>query len=81
MATPNVCRQIEWFSRSTKLQDSIILSIHTHNDRGTELAAAELGILAGADRVEGTLFGNERTGNVDIINLAMNLYSQGIDLN
>ncbi|NLY19593.1 MAG: 2-isopropylmalate synthase [Clostridiaceae bacterium] len=81
MATPNVyADQIEWFSRNISCRDSIILSIHTHNDRGTGVAATELGILAGADRVEGTLFGNgERTGNVDIINLAMNLYSQGID--
>lgn len=81
MTTPNVyADQIEWFSRNISCRDSIILSLHTHNDRGTGVAASELGILAGADRVEGTLFGNgERTGNVDIINLAMNLYSQGID--
>lgn len=81
MTTPNVyADQIEWFSRHISCRDSIILSLHTHNDRGTGVAATELGILAGADRVEGTLFGNgERTGNVDIINLAMNLYSNGID--
>lgn len=81
MTTPNVyADQIEWFSRNISCRDSIILSLHTHNDRGTGVAASELGILAGADRVEGTLFGNgERTGNVDIVNLAMNLYSQGID--
>jgi 2-isopropylmalate synthase len=81
MTTPNVyADQIEWFSRKISCRDSIILSLHTHNDRGTGVAASELGIMAGADRVEGTLFGNgERTGNVDIINLAMNLYSQGIN--
>ncbi len=81
MATPNVyADQIEWFSRKISCRDSIIISLHTHNDRGTGVAASELGIMAGADRVEGTLFGNgERTGNVDIINLAMNLYSQGVD--
>lgn len=81
LTTPNVyADQIEWFSRNISCRDSIILSVHTHNDRGTGVAASELGILAGADRVEGTLFGNgERTGNVDIINLAMNLYSQGIN--
>ncbi len=81
MATPNVyADQIEWFCRHISCRDSVIISLHAHNDRGTGVAATELGVLAGADRVEGTLFGNgERTGNVDIINLAMNLYSQGID--
>jgi 2-isopropylmalate synthase len=71
---------IEWFGRTIQNRDSIILSLHPHNDRGTAVAAAELGVLAGADRVEGTLFGNgERTGNVDIVTLAMNLFSQGVD--
>ncbi len=81
MTTPNVyADQIEWFGRHISCRDSIILSVHTHNDRGTSVAATELALLAGADRVEGTIFGNgERTGNVDIINVAMNLYSQGID--
>ena len=81
MATPNVyADQIEWFSRNIKNRDSIILSLHPHNDRGTGVAAAELGVMAGADRIEGTLFGNgERTGNVDIITLALNMFTQGID--
>jgi len=81
MATPNVyADQIEWFDRKVRERDSIILSVHPHNDRGAAVAAAELAMLAGADRVEGTLFGNgERTGNVDIVTLALNLYSQGID--
>lgn len=81
MTTPNVyADQIEWFGRHISCRDSVILSVHTHNDRGTSVAATELALLAGADRVEGTIFGNgERTGNVDIINVAMNLYSQGID--
>jgi 2-isopropylmalate synthase len=81
MATPNVyADQIEWFSRHIKNRDRIVLSVHPHNDRGTAVAAAELAVMAGADRVEGTLFGNgERTGNVDIVTLALNLYSQGID--
>jgi 2-isopropylmalate synthase len=71
---------IEWFGRTIKNRDSIILSLHPHNDRGTAVAAAELAVLAGADRVEGTLFGNgERTGNVDVVTLAMNLFSQGVD--
>jgi 2-isopropylmalate synthase len=71
---------IEWFGRTIEDRDSIILSLHPHNDRGTAVAAAELAVLAGADRVEGTLFGNgERTGNVDVVTLAMNLFSQGID--
>jgi 2-isopropylmalate synthase len=81
MATPNVyADQIEWFLRHIKYRDSIVLSVHPHNDRGTAVAAAELAVMAGAERVEGTLFGNgERTGNVDIVTLALNLYSQGID--
>lgn len=81
MNTPNVyADQIEWMNRNFKNRDSIILSVHPHNDRGTGIAATELAILAGADRVEGTLFGNgERTGNVDILTIAYNLFSQGID--
>ena len=81
MATPNVyADQIEWFLRHIQHRDSIILSVHPHNDRGTAVAAAELAVMAGAERVEGTLFGNgERTGNVDIVTLALNLYSQGVD--
>jgi 2-isopropylmalate synthase len=80
MATPNIyADQIEWFGRHVAKRDSIVLSLHPHNDRGTAVAAAELGVMAGADRVEGTLFGNgERTGNVDIVTLALNLYSQGV---
>ncbi len=81
MSTPNIyADQIEYFLRKVKNRDSIILSLHPHNDRGTGVAAAELGVMAGADRVEGTLFGNgERTGNVDVVTLAMNLFSQGVD--
>ena len=81
MATPNVyADSIEWMHRHLEHRDSIILSLHPHNDRGTGVAAAELGYLAGADRIEGCLFGNgERTGNVDLVTLGMNLYSQGID--
>src|SRR3984957_12970611 len=80
-AMPNVfADQVEWMDRNMGYRDSIVLSVHPHNDRGTAVAAAELAILAGADRVEGCLFGNgERTGNVDIVTLAMNLYTQGID--
>ena len=80
-ATPNVyADQIEWMGRNFKNRDSIFLSVHPHNDRGTAVAAAELAMMAGADRVEGTLLGNgERTGNVDLITLALNLYTQGID--
>jgi 2-isopropylmalate synthase len=71
---------IEWFGRTVANRESIVLSLHPHNDRGTAVAAAELAVLAGADRVEGTLFGNgERTGNVDVVTLAMNLFSQGVD--
>ena len=81
MATPNVyADQIEWFGRHIRQRDSIVLSVHPHNDRGTAVAAAELAVMAGAERVEGTLFGNgERTGNVDIVTLALNMYTQGID--
>ncbi|MDC7234937.1 MAG: 2-isopropylmalate synthase [Spirochaetales bacterium] len=81
MHTPNVhADQIEWFCRNIKNRDSVLISLHTHNDRGTGVAAAELAVLAGADRVEGTLFGNgERTGNTDLITMALNMYSQGID--
>ncbi|NMG47683.1 2-isopropylmalate synthase [Azoarcus communis] len=80
VATPNVyADQIEWMHRNLARRDSVILSLHPHNDRGTGVAAAELGIMAGADRVEGCLFGNgERTGNVDIVTLALNLYTQGV---
>jgi 2-isopropylmalate synthase len=80
-ASPNVfADQVEWFCRKVQRRDSVLVSLHTHNDRGGAAAAAELGLLAGADRVEGTLLGNgERTGNMDIVTLAMNLYSQGID--
>jgi len=80
-AMPNVyADQIEWMDRNLGYRDSIVLSVHPHNDRGTAVAAAELAVLAGADRIEGCLFGNgERTGNVDLVTLAMNLYTQGID--
>ncbi|MCO6387705.1 2-isopropylmalate synthase [Aliihoeflea sp. 40Bstr573] len=81
MSTPNIhADQIEWMSRQLDRRDSIILSLHPHNDRGTGIAATELGLMAGADRVEGTLFGNgERTGNVDLVTLALNMYTQGVD--
>ncbi|HSJ99105.1 MAG TPA: 2-isopropylmalate synthase [Myxococcota bacterium] len=81
MATPNVyADQIEWFGRHLRGRDSVVLSVHPHNDRGTAVAAAELAVMAGAERVEGTLFGNgERTGNVDLVTLALNLYTQGVD--
>ena len=81
VASPNqYADQIEWMHRHFKERDKIILSLHPHNDRGTGVAAAELGIMAGADRIEGTLFGNgERTGNVDLITLGMNMVSQGVD--
>ncbi|MBZ5611538.1 MAG: 2-isopropylmalate synthase [Acidobacteriia bacterium] len=80
MSTPNIyADQIEWFGRNVRKRDSMILSVHPHNDRGTAVGATELALLAGADRVEGTLFGNgERTGNVDIVTLALNMYSQGL---
>src|SRR6185436_8693990 len=81
MATPNIyADQIEWMCRNLDSRDNIIVSLHPHNDRGTGIAATELGLMAGADRVEGTLFGNGgRTGNVDIVTLALNLFSQGVD--
>ena len=81
MSTPNIyADQIEWFCDHVKHREALIISLHTHNDRGCAVAAAELGVMAGADRVEGTLLGNgERTGNMDIMTMAMNLYSQGID--
>ena len=81
MSTPNTyADQIEYCCKNMRHRDSAIISLHPHNDRGTATAATELGIMAGADRVEGTLFGNgERTGNSDIMNLAMNMYSQGVD--
>lgn len=81
MTTPNVyADQIEWMNKHFKNRESIILSVHPHNDRGTGVASAELAMLAGADRVEGTLFGNgERTGNVDVLNIAYNMFSQGIN--
>ena len=81
MATPNVyADQIEWFIRNLKNRDCALISLHAHNDRGCAVAATELALMAGADRVEGTLFGNgERTGNVDILTLALNMFTQGID--
>ena len=81
MSTANIYGDmIEWMDRNLRDRDSIVLSLHPHNDRGTAVAAAEFGVMAGADRVEGTLFGNgERTGNVDLVTLALNLYSQGVD--
>ena len=83
MTTPNLyADQIEWFSKSIKNRECVTISLHPHNDRGTSVAACELGLLAGADRIEGTLFGNgERTGNLDIITTAMNMYSNGINPN
>ncbi len=80
-ATPNIyADQIEWFCRHVDRRDSVLVSLHTHNDRGTGVAATELGLMAGADRVEGCLFGNgERTGNVDLVTVALNLYTQGVD--
>ncbi len=81
MSTPNVhADQIEWMCRHLDNRETLIVSLHPHNDRGTAIAATELGLMAGADRVEGTLFGNgERTGNVDLVTLALNMYTQGID--
>ena len=81
MSTPNIyADQIEWMSNNFSERDRVILSLHPHNDRGTGVAATELGLMAGADRVEGTLFGNgERTGNVDIVTLGLNMFTQGID--
>ncbi|MGK5092238.1 2-isopropylmalate synthase [Deltaproteobacteria bacterium TL4] len=81
MSTPNIyADSIEWFSRNISCRDSVTISLHTHNDRGTGVAASELALMAGADRVEGTLFGNgERTGNLDITTMALNMFSQGVD--
>ena len=81
MATPNIyADQIEWMCRQLDHRENLIISLHPHNDRGTGIAATELGLMAGADRVEGTLFGNgERTGNVDVVTLALNMYTQGVD--
>ena len=81
MSTPNIhADQIEWMCRNIDRRDSVVISLHPHNDRGTGIAATELGLLAGADRVEGTLFGNgERTGNVDLVTLALNMMTQGVD--
>ncbi|MEH3099288.1 2-isopropylmalate synthase [Sphingomonas adhaesiva] len=80
-ATPNVyADQIEWFARHIRNRDAVVISLHTHNDRGTGVAAAELGMMAGADRVEGCLLGNgERTGNCDLVTVALNMYTQGVD--
>ena len=80
VSTPNIyADQIEWFCRHISRRDSVLVSLHTHNDRGTGVAATELGLMAGADRVEGCLFGNgERTGNVDLVNVALNMYTQGL---
>lgn len=80
-ATPNIyADQIEWFGRNIRSREAVVISLHTHNDRGTGVAATELGLLAGADRVEGCLFGNgERTGNVDLVTVALNMYTQGLN--
>ncbi|MBN8832391.1 MAG: 2-isopropylmalate synthase, partial [Sphingomonadales bacterium] len=80
-ATPNIyADQVEWFGRHISNRESVVISLHTHNDRGTGVAASELGLMAGADRVEGCLFGNgERTGNVDLVTLALNMYTQGVN--
>ncbi len=81
MATPNIyADQIEWFCRHVAHREGLIISVHPHNDRGTAVAAAELAMMAGAERLEGTLFGNgERTGNLDLVTVALNLYTQGVD--
>jgi 2-isopropylmalate synthase len=81
LSTPNLyADRIEWFDRNIGRRDAVILSVRTHNDRGTAIAAVELALLAGAERVEGNLFGNvERTGNVDLVTLALNMYTQGIN--
>ena len=83
MSTPNIhADQIEWMGNNFNERNRVILSLHPHNDRGTAIAATELGLMAGADRVEGTLFGNgERTGNVDLVTLGLNLFTQGVDPN
>ena len=80
-AMPHVfAGQVEYVDKNLKYRDGVVLSLHPHNDRGCGVATAEMGILAGADRIEGTLFGNgERTGNVDIVTLALNMFSQGVD--
>jgi len=80
MSTPNIfADQIEWMHRNIERRDGVVLSVHPHNDRGTAIAAAEFAVMAGADRIEGCLFGNgERTGNVDLVTLALNLYTQGV---
>ncbi len=81
MSTPNIyADQIEWFGRNVRNRESLVISLHPHNDRGTGVAAAELAVMAGAERIEGTLFGNgERTGNVDVVTLALNMFTQGVD--
>ena len=81
LASPNIyADQIEWMCRNLDQRENVLVSLHPHNDRGTGIAAAELGLMAGADRIEGTLFGNgERTGNVDIVSLALNQLTQGVD--
>ena len=81
MASPNTyADQIEWMCRNLDNRENVIVSLHPHNDRGTAVAATELGVMAGADRIEGTLFGNgERTGNVDLVTLALNMLTQGVD--
>ncbi|MFX8180027.1 2-isopropylmalate synthase, partial [Acinetobacter baumannii] len=80
-STPNIfADMIEWMHRHLERRDSLVLSVHPHNDRGTGTAAGEFALMAGADRIEGCLFGNaERTGNVDLVNIALNLYTQGVD--
>ena len=80
-AMPHVyASQIEYMSKNMKYRENVLISLHPHNDRGCGISDAEMGLLAGADRIEGTLFGNgERTGNVDIVTLALNMYSQGVD--
>ena len=81
MASPNIyADQIEWMCKNLQNRENLIVSLHPHNDRGTAVAATELGVMAGADRIEGTLFGNgERTGNVDLVTLALNMLTQGVD--
>merc|ERR1711991_1292459 len=81
MSSPNIyADQIEWMHRQFSNRDAVILSLHPHNDRGCAVAATELALMAGADRVEGTLFGNgERTGNVDLVTLGLNMFTQGVD--
>ena len=83
MSSPNIYGdQIEWMISNIQNRENICISLHPHNDRGTAVAAAEIGVMAGADRIEGTLFGNgERTGNVDLVTLSLNLLTQGVILN